>query len=290
MNRKGFTLIEMIVVIAILGIIAGGMVALTFPLLKMQKKTATQKELGEIENGLKLFYLDHGCFPNATSWNTSLEKYTGKSGTEISKDGWHHNYQYKGYTPFSSSGDSRIQEVTIISYGANNKADGNYNSFPGVKGSGSDDLVLNVSHTACAQDMVEKTKPILEDMAKSIYSACLDTCNSTNGCQNQCTSCVNNNLSGQDAWQRTLKHGSFGLVSSDKCWGVIYSEGDDPTTDGDDVKISISWWVSDGGSGSGSGGSTGGGGSGGNKGKHKGWGSGLGPVGVGPHWWPPHHP
>jgi len=258
-SKRGFTLIELIVVIAIMGIIAGGMVALTFPLLKMQKKTATEKELSEIADGLKLYYKDHGCFPNATSWASELEPYVGKSKVEISKDGWRQPYHYFGFTPFGRA-DNRVQEVNVVSYGANKKREGNYKRrFPGKKKKGSDDIVVSVSYAVCTPYMVDKTKGILEEGAMDVYSRCENRCtSSSSSCGSaQCLGCVRRRVERYfDAWNRQLVFDRCAMSSSDTCSCIVYSTGADPrnSASSDDIRKTISW--STGSSSAGSGGSS----------------------------------
>ena len=277
MNKRGMTLIELIIVIAIMGIIAGGMVAITFPLLKMQKKTATEKKLNEISDGLKAYYLENGHFPGKKNWAKKIAPYVGKAASEISKDGWNHKLIYKPYKTFGK--EYKVQDVTVISYGSNKKAEGSYDSFPGEKSSGSDDIVINVSHSVCAQEMVEKTKNILSEVAGHVYSGCTSDCDSEDKCKtnDDCGDCVKHQLNNRlDAWGRSLSLGSCAPSSSDLCSCIVVSGGDDPVSSSDDVKRVINWSISTGGGSSGGGGSHGGGGknkggSGGGKGRNGGW-------------------
>ncbi len=245
-DKGGFTLIELIIVIAIMGIIAGGMVALTFPLLKMQKKTATEKELKEIADGLKLYYIDHGCFPNATSWASDLESYVGKSASEISKDGWRKPYHYFGFTPFKPK-DKRVQEVNVVSYGANKKEEGTYNSFPGKKNKGSDDIMVSVSYVVLTPQMVDKTKGILEEAAMKVYSKCESRCASDSTCKDSdCKQCVRDKAKKYvDAWNRSLQFDSCDLSSFDQCSCLIYSTGANPinSASSDNIKKAITWSI-----------------------------------------------
>jgi len=248
-DQKGFTLIELIVVIAIMGIIAGGMVALTFPLLKMQKKTSTKKELNEVADALKLYYLDHGCFPNATSWSDEIESYAGKSAKDLSKDGWRRPYHYFEFKPFRPK-DKRVQETTVVSYGANKKREGNYKRmFPGKTRKGSDDILVSVSYAVCTPNMAEKTKEILEEAAMILYSRCESKCASlsSNCGDSQCKKCMKRQVKKySDAWDRQLKFDKCALSSSDQCSCIIYSSGVNPKNSAlsDDVKKTITWDVS----------------------------------------------
>ncbi|MBO9668444.1 MAG: type II secretion system major pseudopilin GspG [Bdellovibrio sp.] len=98
-NRKGMTLIEIMIVLAIIG----GIAALLLPRLTGQLDKAKVKEtrihMGQITNALSMYYTDCGKYP------TSLENLT-KQDPECSnwgpepyiknvKDRWGHEYIYE---------------------------------------------------------------------------------------------------------------------------------------------------------------------------------------------------
>ena len=59
----GFTLLELIIVIAILAMLAGVLVEATGASVDAQKMRAAPKELDEIGKSLDAYYYDHGAFP-----------------------------------------------------------------------------------------------------------------------------------------------------------------------------------------------------------------------------------
>jgi len=62
-NRKGFTLIEIVISIAIVAIMAGAIAPLAFKELVRSREEATQKELDNLNTALVHFYEDTGRFP-----------------------------------------------------------------------------------------------------------------------------------------------------------------------------------------------------------------------------------
>lgn len=65
--QRGFTLLELLIVIAILALTAGVMVEATGASIDAQKMRAAPRELDEIGRGLDAYYYDHGAFPSAVT-------------------------------------------------------------------------------------------------------------------------------------------------------------------------------------------------------------------------------
>ncbi len=122
-NNNGFTLIELMVVVVILGILAGMIVPKLMGRTDEAKQVKARTDIVAMETGLKLYRLDNGNYPTTeqgilalverpesepipTKWPTGgyLEK--GK----VPKDPWGREYLY--LSPGMNG------EYDIISYGA----------------------------------------------------------------------------------------------------------------------------------------------------------------------------
>lgn len=106
MNRRAFTLIEMMVVIIILGLLA----AFVIPNITGKSEEAKQKlvcvQMKSLSEGLKMFKIDNGAYPSAEEGlsalvtNPSAEKYPSYSpsgyleGKTLPKDPWNHPFLY----------------------------------------------------------------------------------------------------------------------------------------------------------------------------------------------------
>jgi len=122
-NEKGFTLIEIIVVMVMIVLLASLVGPKLFPKLGQGKQKAAKAQIAMIEQALDHFRLDVGRYPttqeglNALVTNPSLPKWQGsylKKGLPL--DPWDKPYQYK--CPGSHG------EYDLLSYGRDGKPDG----------------------------------------------------------------------------------------------------------------------------------------------------------------------
>lgn len=127
-NQAGFTLVELLVVLMILGMLAG----LVGPQIMQQLGTAKSKtaklQIEDLGAALDIFYLDNGRYPttqeglaaliqqsaNTDQWNGPYLK-----KKKIPKDPWGNQYQYQ------SPGEHG--EYDIYSYGSDNLPGGQGN-------------------------------------------------------------------------------------------------------------------------------------------------------------------
>lgn len=138
---RGFTLIEMMVVLVLIGLLAGLVTINVRKYMTKGRAQAAQAEIATIEHALAAFYMENGRYPNNDEGIAILCKATAQQPdpwlTKFPTDPWGHAYHYR--TP---GRDSKGYEV--ISYGADDReggdgADADISSFDvGVnQGSGS---------------------------------------------------------------------------------------------------------------------------------------------------------
>jgi general secretion pathway protein G len=126
-REAGFTLIEIMVVIAIIGILATLIVPNIMGRPDEARATAAKHDVGTINQALKLYRLDIGRYPTTEQGLKALvERPTSepipqnwKAGgylSSVPKDPWGNPYQY--------SNPGTRGEIDVISYGADGKPGG----------------------------------------------------------------------------------------------------------------------------------------------------------------------
>ncbi|MFQ5505173.1 MAG: type II secretion system protein [Planctomycetota bacterium] len=99
MNRgqRGFTLIEILVVMAVLGILLGTSLPLVSALIDRRREEDVRGELESIAQALDAYYFDRASFPSSLADPRFLGAYLnpGLNGTAV-RDGWGANVDY-GY-------------------------------------------------------------------------------------------------------------------------------------------------------------------------------------------------
>lgn len=90
LNQRGFTLIEIMVVVVILGILAGIVVPRLLDEPEKARRTQAQVQIKSIEEALAMFKLDNGFFP---STEQGLKALTSKPSTGRVPN----NYRENGY-------------------------------------------------------------------------------------------------------------------------------------------------------------------------------------------------
>jgi len=128
-NARGFTLIEIMVVIVILGILAGLIVPRIMGRPEEAKRTKARMQIESLETAIKLFKLDNGFYPTTEQGLQSLveQPETGRIPKRYKKGG----YLEKGTVPKDPWGNDFVYispgtrgDYEVISYGADGTAGG----------------------------------------------------------------------------------------------------------------------------------------------------------------------
>lgn len=121
-RQQGFTLIEIMVVIVIMGILAALIVPRVLDRPDQARQVAARQDIGGIMQAFKLYRLDNGRYPTTAQGLRALaEKPDGASNwrgylDKLPNDPWGHPYQY--LSP-GVKGD-----IDVFSFGADNKPGG----------------------------------------------------------------------------------------------------------------------------------------------------------------------
>jgi len=89
---RGMTLIEIMVVLVILGLIAGAVTVAVIPRINEARVQRTQLDISQLENALKLYYARTGKYPDtATGFKVLLDL---QLLDKAPKDAWGNDYVY----------------------------------------------------------------------------------------------------------------------------------------------------------------------------------------------------
>ena len=125
LSQQGFTLVEMLVVITIIGLIMGLIGPRVLNYLSESKVKAAKIQLQSFGGALDLFYLDAGRFPSTSEGLTALVRPTPGvaawngpylKGGNVPNDPWNNGYVYR------SPGEHGPYD--IVSYGADGQEGG----------------------------------------------------------------------------------------------------------------------------------------------------------------------
>lgn len=95
-DEKGFTLIELMVVVVIIGILAAIAVPAFSDASDKAKVSKAKADLRTIESALEIYYAEHGEYPDADSDNTLPDVLEDDGYIKtIPEDPWGHTYVYK---------------------------------------------------------------------------------------------------------------------------------------------------------------------------------------------------
>jgi general secretion pathway protein G len=124
-QSRGFTLLELMVVIVIIGVLAALIAPSVLSKVGQAKITASQSDISNLMNALKMYKLDNGRYPGSDqglqalvakpsagsipgNWHSYLDK--------LPDDPWHHPYQY--------ANPGVHGEIDVFSFGADGQPGG----------------------------------------------------------------------------------------------------------------------------------------------------------------------
>lgn len=126
-NQRGFTLIEILVVVVILGILAGIVVPRLLSEPEKARRTATTTQIRSLEQALARFKLDNGFFPSTEQGLDALveKPQSGKIPSHFSKGGYIKKIPADPWgNPYIYLAPGIHGEYDIISYGPDGAAGG----------------------------------------------------------------------------------------------------------------------------------------------------------------------
>jgi len=119
-RRYGFTLLEIMVVVVIIGLLAGLVTVRTRSYLHVSRQNAAMAEIAKIADAIEAFYLGHNRYPTNEEGLAVLTARTPQFPdgllNKVPTDPWGNNYVYNS--------PGRDAPYEVISYGADGREGG----------------------------------------------------------------------------------------------------------------------------------------------------------------------
>ena len=178
-NNRGFTLLEIVIAVAIIALMAGAVTPLVFREIQAAKEDATTSELAAIKTGLQDFFADTGRFPSESEGLVALVTDPGLAGwsgpyvgggsrspaLEVASDAFGGSYLYDLHPTTNPPGAA---DALVASGGADQTVTfGSVGGTWNLAGSG-DDLVVLVSAGSLNREKILLTRTRMETIAEAI--------------------------------------------------------------------------------------------------------------------------
>ncbi len=175
-DERGFTLIEVVIAVAIVAILAGAVVPMAFRQIVKAKEEATAIELNTISDGLVEFYEDTGRFPSEGEGLVALVSDPGVTGwqgpyvggnssmpaLEIASDEFGEAYAYDvdpTLNPITAA------DVVVVSGGSDFTLSSGSVNHTWAVGAPGDDLIILVSASPITREKIQATADEIEAIA-----------------------------------------------------------------------------------------------------------------------------
>ncbi len=93
--KKGFTLIEILLVVLIIGILVSILAVRASGISIEAKKKASMADLKTLKAAVETYYLKHSIFPYASNWDDALTAETNRIVDEVPNDPFGEAYVYE---------------------------------------------------------------------------------------------------------------------------------------------------------------------------------------------------
>jgi prepilin-type N-terminal cleavage/methylation domain-containing protein len=149
MDRRGFTLVELVIAVAVMAILIGATIPGVFEFIKMRDKQREQVALEEVRKAMQAYLAQNGSLPDdaipaTTPWSEALASFSKLSADQIANDTWGRprTYVATNFKRNINNLDVIINYATVVSMGENGKATSSTgvpvsgNAFAGSSNSG----------------------------------------------------------------------------------------------------------------------------------------------------------